>query len=300
MHENTMMDYRCIFLINQNKKEREYEDIEKSASSLFVEFINKADYGKGINLFRFDIYVSPSINYGLHNDSVYSRCAHLTAHVDYEKFIRGDRDAKIKILLNASLIMIRYLNEKVVIPKDFKIVKLRNDYEKYIESKLLSMNANERGATVIKLFNALKFKIHITKTYEVNDNEIHYDLNDIEYFINDQLADKTFGSSVQQFDFGYEIYDFKSDYAKSYIKTADYNRYGAKNRSLLVVKQFDYGENKNLKPIEQYRILKNAILDSIMDVDKMKKRPKDFDNKRLYSVIKIILNEYEMKLCAAN
>ncbi len=141
--KDSAMNYRCWFLINQNIENREFEEIEKEASSRFIDFVNRKDYGKGIELFRFDIYVNEKINLGLHHDSVYTGCAHLTAHVDYEKFINSDKENKVRLLLNASLVLIDYLRNNVVIPKDSNINELHSDYDNYLKSENFKLSDNE-------------------------------------------------------------------------------------------------------------------------------------------------------------
>src|SRR5437868_3970428 len=105
----------------------------------------------------------------------------------------------------------------------------------------------------------MKFHFTITTTSEVKDHKINYDLQEIERFINTHLADKNFGSSIDEFYLGYEIADSKGK-LKHYEQTANLRRYG--RRYLLVVKQFDYRElkDKNLK--EQFNILKTKILEA--------------------------------------
>ncbi len=286
------MNYRCWFLINQNIEKREFEEIEKEASSRFVDFVNRKDYGKGIELFRFDIYVNKEINYGLHHDSVYTGCAHLTAHVDYDKFINTDKDNKIKLLLNTALTLIDYLKDYVVIPKDSNIKDLYTDYDNYLKSENFKLSDKEINESVIKVFDTTKFRFHITKTWEVKDSEIHYDLNDIQDYINNKLSGKTFGKSIRQFDLGYEIFDFKGDFKDFRKDTKDYKRYGTKYKNLLVVKQFDYRKMKGLTENQQFDILKTAILEAIKDVDSLKKKPKDFNREEFYKEMSKILDEY--------
>ena len=286
------MNYRCWFLINQNIEKREFEEIEKDASSRFVDFINRKNYGKGIELFRFDIYVNEEINFGLHNDSVYTGSAHLSAHVDSEKFINSDYDNKIKLLLNAALVLIEYLKDYVVIPKDSNINELFADYDNYLKSENIKLSDKEINEFVIKVFNTTKFRFHITTTWEVKDSEMHYDLNDIEDFINNKLSGKTFGKSIQKFDLGYEIFDFKGDFKDFRKETKDLKRYGTKHKNLLIVKQFDYGRMKGLTENQQYDVLENAILEAIKDVDSMKRKPKDFNRNVFYEEMSTILDEY--------
>lgn len=285
--------YRCWFLINQNIKEREFETLERKAVEIFLDFISDKDYGNSIGLFRFDIYVEPNVNFGHHTDTIYTGCAHLSAHIDKQIFDNSDNDFKIKLLLNASLVLVKYLSQRVALPKDFEADNLVTDYFQFLETKSLLLSQNEIDKFVIKPFDTTRFQFIRTTTWEVKEKEIHYDLNDIEEFINNKLSGQTFGTSVRKFDFGYEIFDFKGDFAQFREQTANLKRYGMKYKNLLVVKQFDYRQIKELDKQKQFSLLKTRILEAISDIEKLNKKPKDFDRQKFYNTIENILTSYD-------
>ena len=115
-------------------------------------------------------------------------------------------------------------------------------------------------------------------------------------YINNELSGKTFGASVREFDFGYEIYDFEG-YMKPRAETAELRRYGTKYKNLLVVKQFDYRNLKGKTHKAQFEILKLNILEAINDTDKLTRKPKYFDKVEFYKIIEKTLNEYQKKCC---
>ena len=78
-------------------------------------------------------------------------------------------------------------------------------------------------------------------------------------------------------------------------QNANLRRYSFKYKNLLVVKQFDYRELIDLNKKQQYEILKTKVLEAITDIDKMKRKPKDFDRSRFYIEMKNILEDYETK-----
>jgi hypothetical protein len=78
-------------------------------------------------------------------------------------------------------------------------------------------------------------------------------------------------------------------------ETANLRRYGTKYKNLLVVKQFDYRQLKDLDDKGQFKILKEKILEAISDVDKLSKKPKDFDKEKFFDTIRNILTDYEKK-----
>lgn len=284
--------YRCWFLINQNQEKRDFEELEEKASRLFLDFTSDKDYGKGIELFRFDIYIKPKINFGQHTDTIYTGCAHLSIHVDKRTFDTANDEYKIKLLLSAAFVLTKYLAQRVPLPKDFQADQLVSDYENYLMEKSLLLSNDQLQEAIIKPFNTTRFNFVISTTSEVKDRNIHYDLNEVEDFINNKLAGQTFGTSIRKFDFGYEIADSKG-YMPHHTETANLRRYGTKYKNLLIVKQFDYNELKELQPKEQFGILKEKIIEAISDVDKLNRKPKDFNKEKFLDTIRNVLTEYE-------
>src|SRR4051812_16466622 len=95
--------YRSWFLINQTKQDRPFTADEQAAAHTFVSFLADKEYGQGIGLFRFDIYVEHQINFGQHIDTIYTGCAHLSANIDYSTFLKADKLERHKLLLNGAL-----------------------------------------------------------------------------------------------------------------------------------------------------------------------------------------------------
>ena len=127
--------YRCWFLINQTKQDRPFTSDEQAAAETFVSFLADKEYGQGIGLFRFDIYVEPQINFGQHRDTIYTGCAHLTANIDNSTFLKADKTERLKLLLNGALTLCKYLSEKVPLPKDFDAKRLTIDYANFLKEK---------------------------------------------------------------------------------------------------------------------------------------------------------------------
>jgi len=285
--------YRCWFLVNQHIFKKEFEKFEQSASKTFLDFIGDKDYGKGIGLFRFDIYVEQTVNFGRHTDSIYTECAHLSTHIDKQIFDKANDDQKVKFLLNAALLLTKYLAANVPLPKDYQADKLHTDFAKYLAKHSLLLEQTESDKAIIKYFNTTRFLFRRTETIEVEKSKIHFDLNDIEDFINNHIAGRTFGKSVKAIDFGFELYDYNGGFATFLKKTENYKRYGTKYKNYLVVKHFDYSQIKNLDGQQQYQLLKSKILEGINDYDNLKKKPKDFDKKEFYDIMEYILTNYE-------
>lgn len=285
--------FKCWFFINQHIFKKEFEVLEQSASKTFLDFIGDKDYGKGIGLFRFDIYVQPTVNFGQHTDSIYTECAHLSTHIDKQIFDKADGEQKVKLLLNAALLLTKHLATNVPLPKDYQADKLHNDFAKYLANHSLLLQQTEADKAFIKHFDTTRFLFRRTETIEVDKSKIHFDLNDIQDFINNHIAGKTFGKSVTAIDFGFELYDFNGGFAAFLKKTENYKRYGTKYKNYLVVKHFDYSQIKNLDGQQQYQLLKSKILEGINDYDSLNKKPKDFDKKEFYDTMENILTAYD-------
>lgn len=295
MKTTTKQKYNCWFLINQDQEKREFETLEKEAARIFLDFILDKDYGKGVGLFRFDIYIKPIINYGQHTDSIYNGCAHLTTHIDKHFFDKSTEQDKIKLLLTASFILTKYLAEKVPLPKGFIATDLVNDFEKYLTKHSLLIDKAQDRKIIYKYFETTRFNFIRTETIEVDKKKIHFDLNEIQDNINNKISGKTFGKSIDTFDFGFELYDFNGGFAKFMKQTESYKRYGTKYKNYLVVKQFDYSIVKDLDAKQQFELLKSKILEGINDFDTLTKKPKDFDKNKFCETIDTILTEYEKK-----
>lgn len=293
MKNNNTKKYECWFLINQHIFAKEFEEIQQKATNVFLDFISDKNYGLSIKLFRFDIYIEPNINFGRQTDSVYSACAHLSAHIDKQLFDKVSDDEKLKLVLNASLILAKYLEQRVPLPKDFNAENLYADYKQYLKSQDLLFDQTETDRAIIKFFDTTRFHFLRTETAEVDKSKIHFDLNEVQDFINNEIAGKTFGKSVTTIDFGFELYDFNGGFATFLKKTENYKRYGTKYKNYLVVKHFDYSEIKNLDEQQQHLLLKAKILEGINDYDDLKRKPKDFNKEAFYNTMENILNTYE-------
>lgn len=288
--------YRCWFLINQHKRDRPFTADEQTAANTFLSFLSDKDYGEKIRLFRFDIYVEQDVNLGRHIDNAYIGTAHLSAHIDYKTFIDADRLYRHKLLLNGALTLCKYLSAKVALPKGFDAISLTIDFTEYLKQNSLLLSDIDSQKSIIKVFETTTFNFVITTTAEVKDKDIYYDLMKIQDYLNNNLSGRTFGKSVRQFDFGYEIHDSQG-YMRPWTQTAELRRYGTKYKNLLVVKQFDYRQLKDKTHFEQFEILKVQILEAINDTDKLTRKPKDFDKDSFLTTMTEMLTAYQEKYC---
>jgi hypothetical protein len=285
--------YKCSFLINPNKGKSKFEEIEKEVSDLFLNFIEDKNYGIEINSFQFDIYIESKVNYEIQKDSLFMGFAHLSAHIDKKAFEDSDEKAKIKLLLNASLLMIKYLATKMVMPKTFKSKILLKEYKAYLSKNKFLIRHDSK--IIVKQFDPIGFKFVVTSSLGIKEDKIHYDLNEIQRFINTKIAGQTFGTSIKYFYLGYEIFDFTRDHANFMEPIINLKRFGRKFNYLLFVKKFDYNKLKDLAAGEQFKILKDTLIEAINEVDLLGKKPKDFNKPKFLAAMEKILNSYEKK-----
>jgi|JI10StandDraft_1071094.scaffolds.fasta_scaffold554734_1 hypothetical protein len=287
--------YNCSFNINPGEEIREFETLEKEASEIFLDFLNGKDYGKDIRIFCFTIYVMPSINFGLQNDTIYDKWALLVTHINKKVFDNSSQQEKIKLLLSTSYVLTKYLVEQVPLPKEFNSVTFLNDFKKYLTSRSLLIDHLIENGILYKYFETTRFNFIRTQTMEIDEKKIHFNLNEIEDAINNGIAGVTFGKSINSIGFGFELYDFNGSFADMLKKTQHYKRYGHKYKNYIVVKHFDFAVLKELEGKQQFGLLKSKILEGLNDYESLKKKPKDFEMKKFYQVIEGILNDYEKR-----
>lgn len=285
--------YKCCFLINPHKGKSKFEEIEKQAADLFLNFIEDKNYGIEINSFQFDIYIESKVNYEIQKDSLFMGFAHLSSNIDKKSFEDSDENGKIKLLLNASLLMIKYLAAKMVLPKTFQSKILFKEYKIYLSKNKFLVRHDEK--IIIKQFDPIGFKFVVTSSLAIREDKIYYDLNEIQRFINTKLAGQTFGTSIKYFYLGYEIFDFTRDHANFMEPMINLKRFGKKFNYLFMVKKFDYHKLKDVTAAEQFKVLKDTFIEAINDVDLLDKKPKDFNKPKFLIAMEKILNSYEKK-----
>jgi hypothetical protein len=279
------------FLINPFVSEREYREEEVKAEEILDDFFLDRSFGTGIKEFLFEIFVEPQINLGRHKDFISGKSAYLSCHIDFQKFTIADVDVRVKLLTNAALFLFRYFCDKIPQTKDFNSSRLLEDFGRFLSERQLLLTLDESKA-LVKPFETTKFLFVRTTTSEVSEGNIHYDLNNLQDFLNNALWGKTFGSSIREFRLGYEISDF-TGILKPWLSTANLRRYSSRYRNLLIVKQLDYDKLKDLSQVEQFNMLKTNIIEAINDVDKMTKKPKDFDKNSFKEIIENALDRYQ-------
>jgi hypothetical protein len=91
-----------------------------------------------------------------------------------------------------------------------------------------------------------------------------------------ELAPMSFGHSVEEFVFGFEIAELE-EWGRWFKETRDYMSYRPKSRTLISVGQLEWKEVKDLPTSAQLSKLGDALLSSIERIATAKRKPKDFD-----------------------
>lgn len=138
----------------------------------------------------------------------------------------------------------------------------------------------------------MNFKIQVTTARGVDWDFCKPLILNLEKFVNTKLKKQTFGSSIETFHYGFEIYPYESDLKMWFDKTKSIRKYSPKNKYLLSVGQIDWNIFKNLNDKERFNIVAQSILDSIDRLDSLKKKPKEFNILEFRDEINNILKEY--------
>ncbi len=104
-----------------------------------------------------------------------------------------------------------------------------------------------------------------------------------------ELEPLTFGSSVEEFDFGFEIAELE-EWGRWFKSNRDYVSYRPKSRTLIAVGQLEWKRVKDLKVDEQFTLLSEALLSAVERVASARRKPKDFDSAAFANVIRRALS----------
>ncbi|HEY6095166.1 MAG TPA: hypothetical protein VIU93_09480 [Gallionellaceae bacterium] len=102
----------------------------------------------------------------------------------------------------------------------------------------------------------------------------------------------SFGTSIEEFVFGFEIAELK-EWGRRFTDTRDYISYRPKSKTLISVGQLEWKEVKDLSAAEQLSRLGAALLSSIERIATAKRKPKDFDHAAFARAIRNFLPSCE-------
>ncbi len=136
----------------------------------------------------------------------------------------------------------------------------------------------------------MEFEIKRTLTIEFKEDNLKVNLNDLEDYISDKLQEKNYGTSVIKFFWGFELFKFDGDFAQFFKNEIESWKHSVK--WLVTNSNFDWNIIKDLSEIETLNLMKKELFNSINRIEKMKRKPKDFDFISFRNDIDSIFNEY--------
>ena len=163
----------------------------------------------------------------------------------------------------------------------------------------------------------MKFRIQVTAGSEVifawhsqKDRPVYYgappetglwrvSIPKFEDFVAGELLSQSFGDSIDEFRFGFEIAELK-EWGAWFTSMTDYMSYRPKYKTFISVGQLEWKEVKNLSTSEQLAMLGDALVSSIERIATAKRKPKDFDYTALAQAVRDILSSCEPTLVEAN
>lgn len=141
----------------------------------------------------------------------------------------------------------------------------------------------------------MKFEIKRIITVEFTGDNCKVDFNTLESFISKKLAEKDYGSSVVKYFWGFELFKFDGGFAQFFRNEIESWKHSTK--WFVTNSNFDWNIIKDLDERKTLKLIKKEMLLSIGRIDKMKRKPKDFDYKKFIQDLNLILDEFIDKNC---
>lgn len=136
----------------------------------------------------------------------------------------------------------------------------------------------------------MDFEIKRIITIEYSDDHLKVDLNSIEKYISEKLEGNDYGTSVVKYFWGFELFKFDGGFAQFFRNDVESWKHSVK--WFVTNSNFDWNVIHGLSELETIKLIKNEMLSSIERIEKMKRKPKDFDYKSLIQDLDRILAEY--------
>lgn len=136
----------------------------------------------------------------------------------------------------------------------------------------------------------MEFEIKRTITIEFPHDNLKTDLNKLQDYISKGLAEKNYGTSVNKYFWGFELFKFDGGFAQFFRNEIESWKYSVK--WLVTNSNLDWNVVYNLTEIQTLELIKSEMLSSIGRIEKMKRKPKDFDYKSLILDLEKIISDY--------
>ncbi|MBC2845999.1 hypothetical protein [Winogradskyella flava] len=136
----------------------------------------------------------------------------------------------------------------------------------------------------------MEFEIKRIITIEFSDDKLKVDLNNLGEYISKRLSERDYGSSVVKYFWGFELFKFDGGFAQFFRNEIESWKHSVK--WFVTNSNLDWNEVHKMNELQTLKLIKNEILSSIKRIEKMKRKPKDFDYKNLILDLEKILTEY--------
>jgi hypothetical protein len=138
--------------------------------------------------------------------------------------------------------------------------------------------------------------INHMQSSEVKSNKIHFDLDEIEYLINEEIRGKSFGSAVQHFEIIFNTYVLDGPFDHFFSPLNKKKGYRSSDKKAHATKQIDYSLIAGMDKVEQLEVIKNAFLEAIPSTvgARRKKDGFDFDEEALSQAVDRIITNYAL------
>jgi len=136
----------------------------------------------------------------------------------------------------------------------------------------------------------MEFEIKRIITIEYTDDNLKVDLNNLEKYISENLKEKEYGTSVVKYFWGFELFKFDGGFAQFFRNDIESWKHSVK--WFVTNSNFDWNVIQRLNELETIELIKKEILVSIERIEKMKRKPKDFDYNSLIKDLDKILTEF--------
>lgn len=119
-----------------------------------------------------------------------------------------------------------------------------------------------------------------------------------EDFVAGKLLAMSFGDSIDEFRFGFEIGELE-EWGTWFTSMSNYMSYRPKHKTFISVGQLEWKAVKHLSTSEQLKMLGDALVSSIERIATAKRKPKNFDHTALAQTVRGILRSCEPSLVEA-
>ncbi|MDR0664268.1 MAG: hypothetical protein LBF86_01920 [Helicobacteraceae bacterium] len=273
--------------------------VEEKAREYYVDFLASHSRGEGAVLSDFLFFSEKEIDFNKQNDITsdshlfaLNKRARLTLHFDYDRFSEANDERKYKIVLNAILYLLNYWRRNLKIPKNVRLDKAIDRYEKKLKADNLFDKTLEK--IYIKPDNLFRLNFVRRYFYSINDKDILFSVNNIEKYLNNNLYKYQLAGSIKEAFFHYDIFDFNDPRYERYIDGVKPCKLGDDN-DLYMIEQYDSIILKNAAKEDQIIYLSEGLLNAAKRAEKMKQKPKEFNADKFYKTLKELMNNYVEK-----